>query len=321
MTERRTQPERETAAKLRPEAASDAQPVDGEDEAARFTDDGPAEEASAQEGLSEKAAGRFKGEYEYMPLQCPRCGLYGKVKISKLHRTFTCKQCRRVFHVTLQGIVTGERPPQEVARELGAPIPAQKPNWLERWFSRLPPLLRWAVAGGVFGALVVAGMLVVKLLEDPFPTDLGARAVIAGQAFAKGDLRTLERLAMSGTSEALRQWYDKTPREAFAGLGPESNVQATVGQMSETFRRAENDAKGGKTLVADFQTPVEIHLPERADGPATFTVDFLWVKSHRGRWQIDGQWMLDLADHNTSAAKAAAAAREKANPPRKRRGS
>jgi len=317
VTERFNKPQQDSVAKPAVGTTADAKPPLGTTADAKPEDAPAGSENVAAEGappeesaLAEAfrvSADRFKGEYAYVPLECPRCGLSGKVKISRLDRTFTCKQCKRVFHITVHGVVNGEAPPPDVLPDPDAPFESQRANRLERWFSRLPPLLRWSVAGGLVGALAVTAMLVRKLQEDPFPKDLGARAVIAGQALAKGDWHTLDRLAMSGTSEALRQWYDKTPREEFAGWGMESDVKATVGTMTKMFRRAEKDEKGEKKLVADFQTPVEIHLPESADRPAKFTVDFLWVKSNRGQWQIDGQYMLDLAEMNTSAAKAAAA--------------
>jgi hypothetical protein len=103
---------------------------------------------------------------------------------------------------------------------------------------------------------------------------------------------------MPGTSEALREWYDSVPREGLSGVTTESNVSAKVGAMSKMFRRAEKNEKGKKELVADFRTPVEVRLPERADAPTTLRIDFVWVKSAGGRWQIDGEWMLD-AGKNT----------------------
>lgn len=309
MTERRTKPQQGSVA--RPEDAAA-----GSDSVA--ADAAPPEEFSLTDGLRLNAD-RFKGEYAYVPLECPRCGLAGKVKIARLDRTFTCKQCKRVFHITVHGVVNGEAPPAEVLPDPEAPLRSQQMNRVERWFFRLPAVARWGIAGAIVGALPVMAMLFRKLQEDPFPTDLSARAVVAAQAFAKGDWRTLDRLAMSGTSEALREWYEKAPREEFAALDVESDVEATTGAMTEMFRRAEKDENGQQKLVADFRTPVDIHLPERADRPAKVTVEFVWVKSGGGQWQIDGQWMLDFADGNTSSAKAAAAARANALPRSRRR--
>lgn len=294
MTERRTQTRQGAAAKL------DDAPAKCENVAA---ESGSPEEFSLADGLR-LSADRFKGEYAYVPLECPRCGLAGKVKISRLDRTFTCKQCKRVFHITVHGVVNGERPPRDVLPDPEAPIQSQRANRLERWFSRLPPVVRWGIAGAIAGALPVIAMLFLRLREDPFPEDLSQRAAIAGQAFAKGDWRTLDRLAMPDTSDALRQWYEKAPRDAFAALGPESDVKAQVGELSKLFRRAAKNDKGKDELIADFRTPVEIQLPERADGPAKTVVDFVWVESARGQWQIDGQWMLNFANRKTPSARA-----------------
>ncbi|HVX59950.1 MAG TPA: hypothetical protein VHC19_05110 [Pirellulales bacterium] len=294
MTERHTKTRQGAVAK------PDYAPAKGENFAA---DSAPPEEFSLADGLR-LSADRFKGEYAYVPLECPRCGLAGKIKISRLDRTFTCKQCKRVFHITVHGVVNGERPPPDALPDPEAPIQSQRANRLERWFSRLPPVVRWGIAGAIVGALPVMAMLIVKLQEDPFPEDLSQRAAIAGQAFAKGDWRTLDRLAMPDTSNALHQWFDKTPREAFAGLGADSDVKATVGKTTEMFRRAEKDEKGKNVLVADFRTPVEIHLAESPDGPTKVVVDFVWVENARGQWQIDGEWMLNFANKKTPAARA-----------------
>ena len=294
MSERRTNPQQVSVAKPPLGATTGAKPEDVAAGSENVAAEGASLEESAQQVEPGGNADRFKGEYEYVPLECPRCGLAGKVKISRLDRTFTCKQCKRVFHITVHGVVNGERPPPDVLPDPEAPLESQRVNRVERWFSRLPPWLRWSVAGGLVGGLMVLVMLFGKLLADPFPADLDARAVIAGQAFAKGDWRTLDRLAMSGTSEALRQWYDKTPREAFAALDAESNVEATVGTASEMFRRAEKDEKGKKKLVADFRTCRD-SAPREGGGPRQVHGGFC-LGPEQGRPMAD-RWTMDARFH------------------------
>src|SRR5947208_13718979 len=80
-------------------------------------------------------------ELEYLPIECPRCGAKGRLRIERLDRSFTCKGCHRVFHVGVGGILPGERP-AEPTDESGATDPhwlqAVKPNVLERLWTRVP---------------------------------------------------------------------------------------------------------------------------------------------------------------------------------------
>ena len=241
---------------------------------------------AGQAGVSQSAAAAIETAkkkkdslYEYLPLECPSCGFQGRAKISRLDRTFNCKQCGKVFHITGKGANKGERPPEEIELDPSMLIEVQPPNLLERWFGRLPPKIRWTVLGAAVLGLAGLFMLFKKVQEDPLPSDHRTRAILAGEAVAKGDWRTLERLAMPDTSEALREWYDSVPREGLSGVTMESNVSANVGAMSKMFRRAEKNEKGKKVPVADFRTSVEVRLSERGDAPTVLRVDFVWVKS------------------------------------------
>lgn len=276
MTERPSEPNRRSVAESGAHAA----------------DAGPAGVSQSAAAAIDTAKKKKDSLYEYLPLECPNCGFQGRAKISRLDRTFNCKQCGKVFHLTVKGANKGERPPEEIELDPSLLVEVQPPNRLEKWFGRLPPKARWAVLGGAVLGVAALFMLFKKAQLDPLPSDHLRRAALAGEAVAKGDWRTLERLAMPGTSEALREWYDSVPRDGLSGVTTESNVSAKVGAMSKMFRRAEKNEKGKKTPVADFRTPIEVRLPEQVDAPSVLRVEFVWIENSRGRWQIDGEWML-----------------------------
>jgi hypothetical protein len=244
------------------------------------------------EGIS---AEKFK-EYKYVPLECPNCGFSGKVKITLLDRSFHCKECNQVFHVTVDGTVRGTRPAEPGVTDPGAPLPLEKPNWVEKKFSQLPPAARWSPLAGALVILVWLGFSYYSSYSShrALSKDLQKRAELAGRALALGDLRTLDRMTMSDEVETLHTWYEKVRPNEFADLPPESDLTVTVGELGKLLRRAERVAgKNKKVVVADFRTPLEIALPpDDDDMQLVAQVDLVWVKED-GEWRIDADWLRD----------------------------
>lgn len=240
------------------------------------------------------AVERFRNIYKHLPLTCPNCGFEGRAKIAQLDRTFHCKHCSRVFHVTVQGTVTGMREPEDVHVDQGTAIAPQKLNWVEKRFVQLPRLARWAALAGVL--LSLAGMAVwfKKLQPEPLPRDLQKRAELAGRALALGDLHTLDRMTMTDQRETLHKWYEAVRPNEFADLPPESDLTVIVGALGKLLRKAERVAgKQKKVPVADFRTPLEIALPPNDEGMQLVAqVDLVWVKED-GEWRMDGEWLRD----------------------------
>lgn len=226
--------------------------------------------------LPEKAA-----DYKYLPLECPSCGFKGKARISRLDQTFHCKQCDKVFHVTLDGTVRGERPPEEVHREPAAAVVVEKPSWLERTFGRLPPAARWGVLGAL--ALLLA-FGASRLLEpaEPLPGELEDRAVLAAKSFALGDWSTLKRLALSRTAGRLGTWYDKNRPAEWSEADP-ADMRFKVVTITKGLKRYEK-----ATPIMDARVSAEA-------GPAgkpTYDILFLWDQTEVGEWWLDGERML-----------------------------
>jgi hypothetical protein len=248
------------------------------------------------------AAEKFK-HYKHVPLQCPNCGFEGRAKIVQLGGTFYCKQCGKNFHVTVQGTVRGTRPPEERRAPEGAVIALEKPNWLERSFSRLPRLGRWA-AWAVL-VLAIGGGATFWLQsqrEASLPSDLQKRAELAGSAFAQGNWQLLDRMAMPEGSQALHDWYEKVRPQELAELTSKPDVRVTIGTMTRLYRTLERvEGKNEKVPVADFRTPLDIDVYETREGPLRFHLDLVWVKKD-GEWRIDGEWAREFSQPAKSAA-------------------
>jgi hypothetical protein len=248
------------------------------------------------------AAEKFK-HYKHVPLQCPNCGFEGRAKIVQLGCTFYCKQCGKDFHVTVQGTVRGTRPPEERRAPVGARIALEKPNLLERLYSRLPRLGRWAAWAGLM--LALGGGVALWLQsqrEASLPDDLQKRAELAGNAFAQGNWHLLDRMAMSEGSEALHDWYEKARPQELAELASKPDVRVTIGTMTKLFRRLERvEGKNEKVPVADFRTPLDIDVYETREGPLRFHLELVWVKED-GEWRIDGEWAREFSQPAKSAA-------------------
>ena len=113
-------------------------------------------------------------QFSYLPVTCPGCGREGKVNISRLDHTFTCMQCRRVFHLSLQGSVLGERfEPIEVDPYVVSSPPSSP---LIRWLEQLPRSAWWG-AGGAAGAVVALALVWLLFFSggDALPESLDDR--------------------------------------------------------------------------------------------------------------------------------------------------
>ena len=227
-----------------------------------------------------------KGAYQYLPIECPNCGFQGKVKIARLDQTFTCKQCNQVFHVTRDGTVAGERPPDEVAAHPSAPIADDKPSWIEVKFRALPAAAKWGVLGAV---LLVVALVAAFFMEpeQPLPGDLEDRAVLAGKAFGKGDWKTFKRLAKPKTARDLGKWFDKSRPEDWSDLNTESKVAVKVGREEKILRGYEKSKP-----ILDARTPAEVRVPEITGDNSALTVNFFWSQDEKGDWWLDGERML-----------------------------
>lgn len=222
-----------------------------------------------------------KGVYKYLPLECPNCGYRGKVKIARLDQTFHCKQCGQDFHITRDGTVPGERPPDATPMSYAAAPVEEQPTWLEQHFIRLPPAAKWGVLG-VLALVLVYGA--VKLFEpaEPLPGELEDRAVLAAKAFAKGDWSTIKRLAAKGTTGDLGTWYEKQRLPEWDQADPEK-IQVKAGAVKRQLVRYEKT-----TPIVAMRTKMEIDVPEC---PLS-EIELIWSENKNAEFWLDGEKMV-----------------------------
>ena len=219
------------------------------------------------------------GAYQYLPVECPKCHFEGKVKISRLDRTFTCKQCKKVFHVTLDGTVSGERP-AEVAVDPSTFVVEEPQGRFAKWLEALPRSWQMALLG--LGGLILAyGVSLLMEPAKPLPGELEDRAGFAGKALARGEWKDLKRLAKAKTAGDLASWYELVRPKDWADLTSESAVEVTPGQATKQLKGYEKEKP-----ILDAIVPVTI-APAGKTKLENLQLHFSQDKS--SDWWLDGE--------------------------------
>lgn len=228
-------------------------------------------------------------EYQYLPVECPKCHFEGKVKISRLDRTFTCKQCKKVFHVTLDGTVSGERPAEVVVDP--AEFVAEEPQGpIAKWLESLPRAWQLALLG-LGGLLLAYGVSMWMEPAKPLPGELEDRARFAGVALARGEWKQLKRLAKAKTAGDLGRWYDLVRPKDWADIPADANVNVELGTQTQQLRGYEKE----KPLL-DAIIPITIE-PSGKSKLENLSLHF--SQDNGADWWLDGDRLLSDA----SAAK------------------
>jgi len=242
-------------------------------------------------------------QFQYLPIECPKCGLSGKVKISRLDQTFTCKRCKKVFHMTLDGAVLGERPPDAPADESGLVTADDRPPWLVRRFEQLSRAWQWIVLGLVVAALCY-GVALWMEPEKPLSGELEDRAVLAAKAFGYGDWKTIKRLAKHGAAGDLGSWYDAVRPESWADVTKESAVEVELGRPTQDFKGyAKSKSKATAKPILAMTTPAKIEVR----GKPACDIDLVWSEDEHAEWWLDGEQMLKNLPRGKKPAKKGAA--------------
>lgn len=247
--------------------------------------------------LGKPAAGKHSpaddSEYQFLPVECPKCHFEGKVKISRLDRTFTCKQCKKVFHVTLDGTVSGERPHETVVDP--AEFVTEEPQGpVTKWLESLPRAWQLGLLG-LSVLLLAYGVSVLMEPAKPLPGELEDRAAFAGKALARGEWKQLKRLAKAKTSGDLGRWYDQVRPADWADVTSETAVKATPGTPQQQLKGYEKEKP-----ILDALVTVTIEPAGKAaleDLPLYFTQD------EAAEWWLDGERMLSDAKSASKSAR------------------
>lgn len=172
-------------------------------------------------------------ELEYLPVECPRCGAKGRLRIERLDRSFTCKGCKRVFHVSVGGILPGERP-EALTDAYGAldqfATRDAPPSLIERAWAKVPKDGRTFVGGAIcIGMLLICNMVYFWFFSGTrLPDRLMDRAKYVGEAYARNNLEDLQKLVPPDSQEDAVRWLEQTRPEDWKNVPPDAVVSVTT---------------------------------------------------------------------------------------------
>lgn len=177
-------------------------------------------------------------------LTCPGCGAGASISWKRLNRTFQCRGCSRLYHVTGEGQFTevwpsGRTRPRRLARRLLVGVAACAVAAAAVWFFLRPH----------------------GPADAPLPQDLKARAELWGKAWVRNDHYTLRRLTDPACDKALYPWLQRHRLPA-ADATPDAAVEARVDRSGDRQAFLTVKLKAGS-----LKEPVEVRQSwvERGD--------------------------------------------------------
>jgi len=230
-------------------------------------------------------------ELEYLPIECPRCGAKGRLRIERLDRSFTCKGCHRVFHVGVGGILPGERPADQTD-ESGAlnqyGIRTTPPSLPERLWAKLPKDGKTMMGGAIgIGFLILCNVAYFWFFSGTgLPVDLLDRAKFVGAAYARNDLAALQQLVAPDMEKEAAQWLQETRPEAWKNLPEDAVITVSPPRKPDVA-----SAKYGMATVS-----VRISV---SSTPGYLSIPLYWVPHSKSttnpNWMLDAKRTLETA--------------------------
>ena len=219
-------------------------------------------------------------QFSYLPVTCPGCGREGKVNISRLDHTFTCMQCRRVFHLSLQGSVLGARfEPIEVDPYVVSPPPSSR---FIRWLEQLPRTAWWGV-GAPQGAVVVLALVWLLFFRGgaALPESLDDRARFVAEAVARAEYRRLKAIVPSGAYYSAAEWARNVRP---ADWPPELPLEQPLDiQLETVFKTSGGDESGA---MASAGILVKVKTPAAKSSPEWM---LYWIQDSGLQWLFDAK--------------------------------
>lgn len=213
-------------------------------------------------------------DYQFLPINCPHCGIEGKARIGKLDRNFVCKSCKKNFYVDPDGVILGERPPekQETDHFSAAAMPKAKPSWIEVLWSKLPSSGQMAIGGAV--AIAAFAWFIHWLLTPAvvLPESVEERATLVAKCVVDRDYSTIKKLTLPDTSWDAGNWARR--------------VSAKVGGTIIAMRceRTYSDRADGQERTGMV---AELAL-DRGGKKYTEIFTMHWVRTPELVWLLDG---------------------------------
>ncbi len=224
-------------------------------------------------------------QFAFLPVTCPNCGREGKVNISRLDHSFTCMQCRRVFHLALKGSVRGERREQIELDPYAAPEPTRSSRLVQK-LEELPRAAWWSAGGVAVAALALAlawPMLFGEAVE--LPESLDDRARFVAEAVARADYRRLKAIVASGGYYAAAEWArNARPADWKPEIPAEESVQVELETIFKTSGGGGDDQAGGALGSAGILVRAK---PAAASNASEWML--YWVQDTDLRWLFDAK--------------------------------
>lgn len=235
---------------------------------------------------------------QYFPVECPHCHTRGRVRLTKLDKSFQCKKCGRSFHIDPDKVSAGVR---EAEHRDFVDDGLHKPKWLlpdrasrlYRVWLATPGSVRLGIAGVLFLAVAALGAWHSMRASGPeLPHSLEGRAQALAQSVVDNNPDVAKRIATRGDAERAAEWLSAA-RSAMGGARAPaaSEVQTTIEIKFQTANAKSGDRIAGVVLA--FAT-------RPADGaqPATYEFISFWSQSGDSAWEFDAdRTMKDAAPH------------------------
>ena len=238
--------------------------------------------------IAARAVKPAEDELAHVPIQCPQCGYHGKVRIDRLDRGFSCKECEARFYIDHTGqVMLGDPPPKEEPI-YGAPQTrrAEAPSGIAKWipqaaqrFQQAPRAAKIATAAAPILLLLAVAGLWAATRGEPLPESLLDRAMLAGESVARKDSGRLAALATS--SGDARQWLNKARPDSWK---PVNAPNAFVDVRPRVISQAETEAMVSLTIAR----------PTPGDSPEAVKLITYWTNS--GEWLLDAERTLEAME-------------------------
>jgi hypothetical protein len=223
-------------------------------------------------------------------MNCPSCGVHGRVPKTLGNVRLLCKKCQEPFHMNSEGIaIAGEPPPPPESERPVHDAAADDPGLIvDLWLAKIGKVLRLIVK--VAGA--AAAVVVLSFLYSNFkPNSLLGRGNEVSDAILKDDIRKFNTFAYGETGIDLFEWYgfmrSKLDELRLRVPRKEMGYLTKIKQQNTSEKTAELILRLGSNQVL---TRRQITSDEELTGQALKYMDVkvYWKADAFGRWWIDG---------------------------------
>ncbi len=239
-------------------------------------------------------------EYRFLPVTCPKCGFEGKVKIQKLDRSFTCRQCRRVFHLSLEGEVLGQRQAGLAVDSHDAYVKANRESWIIKKFDAIPRPIKFGAVGAIVLGAIYWLVVTLSAPKVVIPESLDERAILFARAVVRNDLATVKKLTWSESFKKAQEWVKSVRQSDWPTTLTDNDINVRV---ADKFRNTIRSNMATSDAECDAGLELVIQLPgatasapasgasnagSQSGLPSTQLLTF-WKQKSTLEWRFDGE--------------------------------